>query len=216
MPSQRRHTSKYRLFVLELSQALFDFVVQFLPTADELVVKEDVRKLLERLIRTIEPDSRLLSFGSTANGFSIRNSGEHRCSGRRPSYLFSLEDMDLCCLIDSDERLSASDLVVMLGDLLNRGWLYILADDPLISHRVSSETKFHVKPLPHARIPIIKLSLDPSSGLPSGIACDIGFENRLALENTRLLMCYAMIDPPRVRTLVLFRKLYRLITTVNH
>lgn len=29
--------------------------------------------------------------------------------------------MDLCCLIDSDERLSASDLVTMLGDLLERG-----------------------------------------------------------------------------------------------
>ena len=42
---------------------------------DELAVKEDVRKLLEKLIRTIEPESRLLSFGSTANGFSLRNSG---------------------------------------------------------------------------------------------------------------------------------------------
>ena len=52
----------------------------------------------------------------------------------------------------------------------------------------------------------MKLSLDPQPGLPYGIACDIGFENRLALENTRLLMCYAMIDPMRVRTLVLFRK----------
>ena len=68
------------------------------------------------------------------------------------------------------------------------------------------ETKFHVKPLPHARIPIVKLSLDPSHSLPLGIACDIGFENRLALENTRLLYCYAMIDPARVRTLVLFRE----------
>jgi len=70
------------------------------------------------------------------------------------------------------------------------------------------ETKFHVKPLPHARIPIVKLSLSPSPGLPLGIACDIGFENRLALENTRLLMCYAMIDPTRVRTMVLFREQY--------
>lgn len=33
------------------------------------------RKLLERLIRTIEPESRLLSFGSTANGFELKNSG---------------------------------------------------------------------------------------------------------------------------------------------
>lgn len=75
-----------------------------------------------------------------------------------------------------------------------------------MSHNESTETKFHVKPLPHARIPIVKLSLDPSPGLPLGIACDIGFENRLALENTRLLMCYAMVDPTRVRTMVLFRE----------
>ena len=74
-PTQRRHISKQR-FVADLSQCLFDFVIQLLPTAEEMAVKEDVRKLLERLIRTIEPDSRLLSFGSTANGFSLRNSGE--------------------------------------------------------------------------------------------------------------------------------------------
>ena len=69
-----RHPSRPR-FVAELSQCLFDFVIQLLPTPEEMAVKEDVRKLLERLIRTIEPDSRLLSFGSTANGFSLRNSG---------------------------------------------------------------------------------------------------------------------------------------------
>ncbi|KJA17842.1 hypothetical protein HYPSUDRAFT_145823 [Hypholoma sublateritium FD-334 SS-4] len=178
-PMQRRQASKQR-FVADLSQCLFDFVIQLLPTQEEMAVKEDVRKLLERLIRTIEPDSRLLSFGSTANGFSLRNS-----------------DMDLCCLIDSEERLSATDLVTMLGDLLER------------------ETKFHVKPLPHARIPIVKLSLDPSPGLPLGIACDIGFENRLALENTRLLMCYAMIDPTRVRTMVLFLKVWSKRRKIN-
>ncbi|EGN91781.1 hypothetical protein SERLA73DRAFT_66841, partial [Serpula lacrymans var. lacrymans S7.3] len=176
----RRQPTKQRFFVLDLSQVLFDFVIQLLPTPDEIAVKEDVRKLLERLIRTIEPHSRLLSFGSTANGFSLRNS-----------------DMDLCCLIDSGERLSSSDLVTMLADLLER------------------ETKFHVKPLPHARIPIVKLSLDPSPGLPLGIACDIGFENRLALENTRLLMCYAMIDPTRVRTLVLFLKVWSKRRKIN-
>ncbi|KAG2084957.1 hypothetical protein BD769DRAFT_1397451 [Suillus cothurnatus] len=96
----------------------------------------------------------------------------------------------------SAERLSATDMVTMLGDLLER------------------ETKFHVKPLPHARIPIVKLSLDPSPGLPHGITCDIGFENRLALENTRLLMCYTMIDPTRVRTLVLFLKVWSKQSTI--
>ncbi|KAI0696154.1 hypothetical protein BC835DRAFT_885530 [Cytidiella melzeri] len=171
-PQRRPMVSKHR-FAADLSRCLYDFVVQLLPTPEELAIKEDVRKLLERLIRTIEPDSRLLSFGSTANGFSLRNS-----------------DMDLCCLIDSEDRLPATALVNMLGDLFAR------------------ETKFHIKPLPHARIPIVKLSLDPKPGLPFGIACDIGFENRLALENTRLLMCYAMIDPARVRTLVLFLKVW--------
>ena len=34
-------------------------------------------------------------------------------------------DMDLCCLIDSYERLSASDMVTMLGDLLERGQLIL-------------------------------------------------------------------------------------------
>ena len=113
--------------------------------------------------------------------------------------------MDLCCLIDSDDRLSATDLVTMLGDLLERGALRCLYAYRCLV-RLHAETKFHVKPLPLARIPIVKLSLDPSPGLPLGIACDIGFENRLALENTRLLMCYAMVDPTRVRTLVLFRE----------
>lgn len=74
-PNQRRLAQKLR-FLTDLSQCLFDFVIQLLPTTEELAVKEDVRKLLERLIRTIEPDSRLLSFGSTANGFSLRNSGK--------------------------------------------------------------------------------------------------------------------------------------------
>ena len=77
----RHYTPTYprqvkQAFINELSQCLVDYVCQLLPTQEELSVKEDVRKLLERLIRTIEPDSRLLSFGSTANGFSLRNSGK--------------------------------------------------------------------------------------------------------------------------------------------
>lgn len=59
--------------------------------------------------------------------------------------------MDLVCLIDNKEAaLHASDLVAMIGDLLER------------------ETNFEVKPLPKARIPIIKLTLNPSPGLPYG------------------------------------------------
>ncbi len=63
-------------------------------------------------------------------------------------------------------------------------------------------------PLPKARIPIIKIKRAPTPDLPYEIACDIGFENRLALENTRLLLSYAMVDPPRLRTMVLFLKIW--------
>ena len=66
---------------MALETCLQDFVIQLLPTHEEMAVKEDVRKLLERLIRTIEPQSKLLSFGSTANGFSLRNSGESFAGG---------------------------------------------------------------------------------------------------------------------------------------
>jgi terminal uridylyltransferase len=38
--------------------------------------------------------------------------------------------MDLCCLIDSEERLSATDLVTMLGDLLERGMCRISRSPP--------------------------------------------------------------------------------------
>jgi len=75
MQPHRRPISRHH-WTTNLSRDLHNFVLQLLPTAEEMAVKEDVRKLLERLIRTIEPDSRLLSFGSTANGFSLRNSGE--------------------------------------------------------------------------------------------------------------------------------------------
>jgi terminal uridylyltransferase len=101
--------------------------------------------------------------------------------------------MDLCCLIAGAEddtqkkpAPSASELVEVLGKLIRE------------------ETDYTVMPLPKARIPIIKISRAPTSELPYEISCDIGFENRLALENTRLLLTYAMVDPPRLRTLVLF------------
>lgn len=146
-----------------------------------MAAKEDIRKLIERLIRIAEPESRLLAFGSTVNGLGLRYS-----------------DMDLCCLLDvKSSQMAPSALVQTLGELLKQ------------------ETKFDVKLLPNARIPIIKLCLSPSASLPFGIACDIGFENRLALENTRLLLSYASIDPTRVRAIVLFLKFWSKCRNIN-
>lgn len=99
-------------------------------------------------------------------------------------------DMDLCYISPPGQPTrTPSELVEILGRLIE-------VEAP----------HFQVKMLPRARIPIIKLNMPPDATNPHGISCDIGFENRLALENTRLLLTYAMADT-RLRTLVLFRKL---------
>jgi hypothetical protein len=141
--------------------------------------------------------------------------------------------MDLVVLIDDPEaNLEPTLFVQMIGDLLERETNFDVRAHCLFScyivvvKRRKAEADEQVKPLPKARIPIIKLNLKASPGLPFGafsitkikldctgdeeltrtigIACDIGIENRLAIENTRLLLTYATIDPARVRTLVLF------------
>ncbi|GAA6005322.1 uncharacterized protein JCM10292_005381 [Rhodotorula paludigena] len=107
-------------------------------------------------------------------------------------------DMDLCCFLAKDAPVrSPSELVELLGRLIEQ------------------ETNFYVKMLPRARIPIIKLTMPPTPACPAGMACDIGFENRLALENTRLLLTYAMVDS-RLRTLVLFLKVWTKRRKINN
>ncbi|WVR04435.1 hypothetical protein IAU60_001438 [Kwoniella sp. DSM 27419] len=171
----------HRRFLNDLSTSLFSFVLPLLPTSEELNVKEEVRGLIEKLIKTLEPSARLLSFGSSCNSFGLRNS-----------------DMDLVVLIDDPHAsVDPGNFVESMAALLER------------------ETNFNVKPLPRARIPILKLELAPSPALPFGIACDIGIENRLAIENTRLLLTYATIDPARVRTLVLFLKVWSKRRRIN-
>ncbi|GAA5856419.1 hypothetical protein JCM5353_008673 [Sporobolomyces roseus] len=113
-------------------------------------------------------------------------------------FALKASDMDLCCFLDKDAPSRApSELVELLGGLIER------------------ETNFYVKMLPRARIPIIKLTMPSTPTIPDGMACDIGFENRLALENTRLLLTYAMVDA-RLRNLVLFLKVWTKRRKINN
>lgn len=172
------HGPQWERHTADLTSCMIAFLSPILPTEEEYRIKEATRRQLERLANRISPGAKLLAFGSMANGFALRNS-----------------DMDLCCLIgDSDGQPPTtqrkSELVESLGQLIRQ------------------ETDFTVMPLPKARIPIIKIHRTPTAALSYDIACDIGFENRLALENTRLLLSYAMVDPQRLRTLVLFVKVW--------
>ncbi|EGG04410.1 uncharacterized protein MELLADRAFT_88776 [Melampsora larici-populina 98AG31] len=85
----------------------------------------------------------------------------------------------------------------------------------ILGKLIQEETSFMVKMLPKARIPIIKLLLPPSAGQPFGLSCDIGFESQLALENTRLLLTYSIVDP-WMRTIVLFLKVWTKRRRINN
>lgn len=88
-----------------------------------------------------------------------------------PAMGADVSDMDLVVLIDDpDAGLDPSLFVSMIGDLLER-----VSGSQSVTRAIVAdflkETNFDVKPLPKARIPIIKLNLAASPGLPFG-ECD--------------------------------------------
>lgn len=190
--SYERHTS-------DISRAILEFLAPILPTEEEYIIKEGIRRQLLEIARKVHPEAQMLAFGSMANGFALRNS-----------------DMDLCCLIPASED-ENEEATAAAGDTTASD---ISGDDSRslrpspselveeLSELIRHATDFHVLPLPKARIPIIKISRASTPDVPYDIACDIGFNNQVALENTRLLLSYAMLDPPRLRTLVLFIKVW--------
>ncbi|EPX73304.1 poly(A) polymerase Cid1 [Schizosaccharomyces octosporus yFS286] len=102
-------------------------------------------------------------------------------------------DMDLCVLTES---LEASEPLAPLfyEELVKEGF----------------EGKF----LQKARIPIIKLIGDEKERFGSGFQCDIGFNNRLAIHNTKLLSSYSRLDS-RFRPLMLLVKYWAKQKRIN-
>jgi len=117
-------------------------------------------------------------FGSFANTFTIANS-----------------DID-CCVTDP---IATSDDIQQSG----------------LPEQLETELSlrgFHTTLLSHTRIPILKIFRPADFISPSTnrhykypLSCDVGWQNRLALHNTRLLATYSSLDF-RVRLLALFIK----------
>jgi len=86
------------------------FLPSVLPTHMEFAEKEAMRKRLETLALSVLPGAKLLPFGSTANGLSLRNS-----------------DMDLCCIFDRPQvgrdgsQRTGPELVELLAEVIQRG-----------------------------------------------------------------------------------------------
>ena len=69
-------TIPYERHCMELTSCIITFLGPILPTEEEYRVKEATRRQLERLAGRVSPGAKLLAFGSMANGFALRNSGE--------------------------------------------------------------------------------------------------------------------------------------------
>ncbi|KAF9427861.1 Glucosaminyl phosphatidylinositol (GlcN-PI) nositol acylation protein [Podila epigama] len=103
--------------------------------------------------------------------------------------------MDVCVFLtdkEGSEQVSAAEFVERIGD------------------RLEKESDFvDVLQLRKARVPIVKLHHI------SGIACDIGYQNDLAIWNTRLLRAYCKTDR-RVRDIVLIVKQWAKKRKINN
>ncbi|KAI8803508.1 hypothetical protein BJ742DRAFT_683000 [Cladochytrium replicatum] len=159
----------------QLTREVRELCAEVCPTPDEARRQEVVFESLEELAKKVFPEAQLHHFGSTANGFSLAGA-----------------DMDLCLSIPDANKLNLAQCVEKLG------------------HALKGAGMKDVKMLTRARVPIVAYDtlLTLWLILPfnlSGIRCDIGFQNSLAVFNTKLLKTYSDIDP-RFRELVLVVK----------
>ncbi|ORX82780.1 hypothetical protein BCR32DRAFT_267420 [Anaeromyces robustus] len=101
---------------------------------------------------------------------------------------FSLTDgdIDICILNKDNFEYTPAECVEILGEKLKNNGI----DD--------------IKLLIRARVPIIKMKDNRS-----GISCDIGFQNRLAIQNTKLINAYSKIDN-RFKQMVFISKIFNI------
>ncbi|ORZ20004.1 hypothetical protein BCR41DRAFT_369690 [Lobosporangium transversale] len=104
-------------------------------------------------------------------------------------------DMDVCVFLNAkegEEEVSPVEFVERIGD------------------RLEKDSEFeNILQLKRARVPIVKLNHI------NGIACDIGYQNDLAIWNTRLLRAYCRIDP-RLRDIVVVVKTWAKRRKINN
>ncbi|KAF8949022.1 hypothetical protein BGZ47_000094 [Haplosporangium gracile] len=104
-------------------------------------------------------------------------------------------DMDVCVFLnpkEGSEDVSPVEFVERIGD------------------RLEKDLNFeNILQLKRARVPIVKLNH------VNGIACDIGYQNDLAIWNTRLLRAYCRVDE-RVRDIVVIIKIWAKRRKINN
>ncbi|KAG0229891.1 hypothetical protein BGW42_001292 [Actinomortierella wolfii] len=197
------------------SQGTFDTITTEMKSlCEELLPNpaEETRKLslldrLQELANEVFGKADVLPFGSSGNGLALANADMDLCvflpkdikqkslnggkqkkedaevdKEQQPQDDKSTEEKKE----DDQEEAAKEDDEVSPAEFVER-----------MGNRLEEESDFRdILQLKKARVPIVKLVHSPT-----GIACDIGYENHLALWNTRLLRAYSRIDG-RLRELV--------------
>ncbi|XP_022081933.1 speckle targeted PIP5K1A-regulated poly(A) polymerase-like isoform X2 [Acanthaster planci] len=129
--------------------------------------------LLQGVLEELLPGCRVAPFGSSTNGFGVQGCDldVHLESPSSPRDDHTLLDITSATPLD---------ILTLVSDVIKRC--------------VPSCHNVHV--IPSARLPVVKLTHKES-----GVQCDISINNRLALQNTKLLQFYSQLGP-QVRPLV--------------
>jgi DNA polymerase sigma len=100
-------------------------------------------------------------------------------------------DIDICILNNKEFNNTPAECVEILGEKLKEDGIN------------------DIKLLIRARVPIIKMKDNKS-----GISCDIGFQNKLAIQNTKLINAYSKIDD-RFKQMVFIIKYWSKMKNIN-
>lgn len=160
------------------------------------IMNKDAESIIQRLNpQPIERERRdaLLNYLRTVLSQVFPDAELHPFGSTANGLGMANADMDLCVCFNNQikSKVTAVEFVEHMGNLLQQDGRF-------------SEVKL----LTRTRIPIIKLKhMD-------GLCSDIGFENRLALWNTRLLKTYTEVDP-RLKKLVYLVKHWSKQRSIN-
>ncbi|TPX66924.1 hypothetical protein CcCBS67573_g07658 [Chytriomyces confervae] len=185
----------------QLSRESAELCCAIVPSSEERVRQEVAFRSVLEVARRAFPDASLHHFGSTALGFSLANAGDDFLGkGHTLLEIFvrilthlKMKDMDLSISLGSNayDAYTPAQLVEKLGIVMKNAGMR------------------DVKMLTRARVPIVKIR-----DAITGIRCDIGFQSKLVLYNTRLLKAYSRIDP-RFRELVFIVKYWSKQRNIN-
>ncbi|TGZ77481.1 PAP/OAS1 substrate-binding domain-containing protein [Ascodesmis nigricans] len=162
----------------ELDKMAKEVLLTATPVDGEKEAKEKFMQDLEAVCQKVEPTAKLIPFGSIVTGFATRGS-----------------DIDCVFTSNTDSALQ-NDKITEPETPFDR-------HDELVTQL--QESGYNAQLLTRTRVPIIKLVRPATPDVPDSVSCDIGFNNFLAIHNTRLLRTYAACDE-RLVQMVLFIK----------